>query len=1151
MEIEDPPGAQVSAWLKATQQHVRDYLINREEPSLPELSDAIVRCLRGLCPQLPLSYSFTPVSQLVSLQHSPCVSLLGWGTERFQAWSAEGQKHARDPPSATDKVLPRARLLLLGYVTDEPPGDGSQHDGSLYFQDGSGSIPCEMSHLDLSLIGALVLLPCWSYIPSCPPVSSGGYIEVLEPPLRIFPPPPSEDKSDPASLPALTPTSALLHLHDRSRSRKERVSVSGKLASVTSFLNVRQKVFFFFLEDSETSVPVIVQTPSKLSWYHALCVGKTYKVTSLTVFTLRGSQQRVFAVGGSSCLLCLPPPLLPLPVAYAKEEAEDRAPLSDVKNDHRPQQRPKGDKEKVSKILSYKGVLTRVLDARAGLYELDRKVTLCTAYLQLLSRGRGLREGATVEVSDAHFQQSPSPLFPTIVLSCCLRSRLRVVEFSRLCSPCLPASVAGYLHVHLLLQYRLALPEYLWVSDIMEKLRQKLCPRYVTQRCLSGSVSSGTPGIAENLLSQTLSSFSNPKQRSERHLHEEVFGDPHNCPLQTYSPMTPPWCIIPFAKLPSLVSNSRPSQTDDPIQDLHWSSSSLCSQDLLDRPVLVGVFHVSSSGSLKLKDQTDSLTCMVLPRAPIAWIGCVLEVRRYRVVSERIQNKGKSEGQRKKTYVLFLACDVRILHPYHSCPFCPQSTSSLSPSSKKSRVDGPRPCRLFLVEALEGQLPDHDGRLRFQARAVWLGAPRLLDDAEGEKREQDQHTKIALIFSRSSVRWHHFLLPNRAYRLIANGATDLGIFNGPSKQPPKIQQSLCLSVPGEWTLQDVETSKPLLTPEEPLSVEEALKLNSTGSLLSVNGVMTQRSMCDMQNTRLISSRTRVPETFLPPGVSLKVTLGDCVSQACVSVYMDLSWVPYPLGLLPGATLSLQGMERKVSRTGNVYLRSTPVTCVRVLSLPAEHSLQALPPPLVLFAQLPGLPAPRRTVCSVSHVLSMTLYWECSLCRDIFTKGACSRSPTCSSQSGAFRARASVKAEDGSGEALLHLQDEAVLVMLGVSDRLWEALKTRVLSTGKVIAKNRGRNCDLTSEEKSEDVLQCYLTSVMSRPAVSRPLIATFTQRGCVSGSLRTEMMRFTRGERDYITQVPAARNLHCLHLQEADPRSLCHVIRERSQSDAT
>uniref|UniRef100_A0A6I8Q005 CST complex subunit CTC1 n=2 Tax=Xenopus tropicalis TaxID=8364 RepID=A0A6I8Q005_XENTR len=1153
---------QVAQWLECAQQHARDCLWEGEGSPPPDLTENLIRCLSRHCPQLPLSYSFTPISQLLAFQHSPCVSLLGWSTERYKRWCQE-QVELKEATPSPNKPLPRVHLLLVGYITDLPPGESAKHDGNLYVRDRSGCIPCEVLHFDLSCLGALVVLPCWSYIVPQAKGSGGGYLEIISPPEPIVPPPVRE--TPPECVPPLTPHRASALLKDRLQPRPPRVTVTGRVSRVTSLLSIRHKTFFFFfLQDQRECVPVIVQVSPRLSWYHALRVGETYTVTSLSVSSLRGSSHQVFAVTSSSCLLSSPEFPLPDPVSPAEEISGCSPPGhvgQEIQEERSYQQKAMGVGEKQAKTLTYQGVLTRVVDPRAGLYELDGKVMLCTAYLQLLNGGRGLREGAGVEISDTHLQQSPSPLFPPIVLSCCLRSRLRVTQFSRLCTPLSPVSTAGNLHLHLQFRYHLRLPEYLWACDVSRRLQEKLCPSLVKPRCLQGSLGAGPPGVTEKLLSETLSSFSASGPRCERDLQGEILKEPHECPLREYSPLSPPWSLPALSLLQSVVSDSRYLRAEESTRSLRWTHHSLQPQELRPSLRLLGVLHASPSGRLVLKDQSASVPCLVLPRPPSAWIGCTIEVCHYRLLGETAQDTEKGTSS-TITYVQFLLSDARILHLPHDCPTCPPAASLLPRPCKLPKLDGPSASRLFLVRGVEGlvPIPGHDGGFQFQAQAVWLGAPELLTGQVTEREEEqraswdEEHrplTKVLLLFCHSAARWFHFLQPNRVYRLIATGEKDLEIFH---RQPEdSVQMSscpVCFRIPCEWALRDVKAPDPPPWPrEEPLSVDQALKSSSAGSLLNVTGVVTHRTLCDAQNTRMFPPSGTITESFLPHGVSLKVTVAELDRQAALSVYMNPAGGPYCLGLLPGATILIQGLERKISRAGAVYLRSVPVTCVRVLSAPAESNECLLVPKFTLFSELPRSLIPHRAVCSIACVLSVTLAWVCAACEDVFRAGHCSRSSSCTSQSGVFRAKAWVKAEDGSGEAHIQLQDGALLAALGVPQGLWEALQGRVLSRGEVRVQNRGRNYEVPGEMRSEDALSCYVSHLVSRPAVSRPLILTFKQLAASSRPLPAEpshLRRFTRGERDYMTHVPPPPTLICLGLEEVEPGTLCRLIQERN-----
>ncbi|XP_018420301.1 PREDICTED: CST complex subunit CTC1 [Nanorana parkeri] len=1162
MEAERPPGAQVSGWLQAAHRHALDFLQYEGGAEAPELCNDVIRCIQTFCPQLPLSYSFTSVSQLLSLQKSPCVTALGWDTERFQQWSHEGQQQTKvsQPPP----VLSRARLLLVGYLSDCRARDGPVHDGNLYIRDASGCVPCEMSNLDLSLLGSLVLFPCWSYIPT---QHGGGYVEVLSPPISVTSPVVRPELLDEARATALTPDQASKLLCSRSHPRGFRVSVIGRMTSITSLINIRDKpFFFFFLQDATKSVPVIVKVSQKLSWYHAVHIGNTCMVTSLSVSSLRGSAQQIFAVTPSSCLILHPALSPPCSSSLTKENSQERTAPSAGGEEQRfnPQEKIREKQQKMSKTLTYEGVVTRVRDAGAGLYELDAAVVLCTAYTQLPNGGRGLREGARVEVCDVHLQQSPSPLFPTIVLSTCLRSRVRVFEFSHLSAPCPVYSTSGNLYLHLLFHYRLTLPEYLWVCDVMGKLQDKLRPPLLRPRCLTRHTGgSSSHSVIEKLLDSSLSLSGG---RRERDLCEEMVASPHNCPLQEYSPLPPPWCLPPLSDFSSLACKSQYLRRRESNQSLGWCHYCLPSEDLSPPHVLLGVLHASSSGFLQLKDHSSSLTCLILPIAPIGWIGCVLEVRQYQLVVETLQckdtgieerNRGRFDIERQqagevslriilsskrciraeRSYAVFLAEDVTVLHSPQTCPWCSVAGPSGPSPSKVRRVETSWARRLLLIHSMEGMLtlPDHRKGLQFQVKASWRdmkeSSCRGQDGGQSTEVPKDGDkvpSKVSLLFTSSSVRWFPLLQPNRQYQIIASKETDAGIFDSLSECGADMPRApRCLKVPSDWILEDVENSDHSYNAES-FSIEEAVKSSSSGSLVSVSGAVSSRSMC---GTQTVQRRARSQDNFLPPGVSIKLILTQPVSQSSVSVYLDLTLGPYPLGLLPGATVLMQGLERKVSRSGKTYLRSVPTTYICVLSPPTEISDSQPAPPLVLFRQLSGLPSPQRAVCSVTFVLSVTLSWDCSMCCSPFTQS-----------SGSFKCI----------ENFLYLGFRCFFICNTFS--VWEALQRQVLARGRVAVRNRGRS-ELPSEEHSEDALADHVTSLMSRPAVSRPFVVTFRQTG-VGGAQTSgiacgpvHLTRFTRGDREYVTRIPSPPTLTCLQLEEVEPRLLCQLIRERRSCD--
>ena len=56
-------------------------------------------------------------------------------------------------------------------------------------------------------------------------------------------------------------------------------------------------------------------------------------------------------------------------------------------------------------------MVTHCLLPEAGVYELDDRLTLYLTHSNLSNQGRGLREGAEVEISNAHVLRIANPFF--------------------------------------------------------------------------------------------------------------------------------------------------------------------------------------------------------------------------------------------------------------------------------------------------------------------------------------------------------------------------------------------------------------------------------------------------------------------------------------------------------------------------------------------------------------------------------------------------------------------------------------------------------------------------------------------------------------------------------------------------------------------
>ncbi|XP_030043834.1 CST complex subunit CTC1 isoform X1 [Microcaecilia unicolor] len=657
-------------WLQAGCTFAERWLFT-EGPSLAEdiqqFREGILRCLCRSGKQeegrlgLPVSYSFVSVSELKSQQRSPCCSHLFWSTDQYNKWTRQGEALLHN-----QKALPRACLLLIGYLTDQASVEKARRvDGSLYVRDKSSAMPCEMLHFSLDLLDQLLLFPGWSYLPA--QHSSGGYLEILAPPISISPKPERLISSEGQPINVLYPHAAVQLLHTRTEGRFPPVNVAGELCRYSSLLDLRGRIFFtLFLKCFSTDhcVPVLVQDPTKISWHFSLSVGSRYVITRLHVTVVQRSKHRLLQVSTASRLFPfsegqvweqeLPPEaLLSQNRAPSKAEVNPQDSKGSLEDTLTP-------KIKLSKVISYKGTVTKVLNARAGLYEVDGSICVCVAYQQLVNCGRGLRPGARIEMRDVHFLQRPSPHFPLVVLCCCLQSVILIQEFSSLCSAHQPFYTSRNLFVSLLLKHHLGLPQYLWLVKTVKDLQDKFCPHFIKQHQLEASVGTIAHRITEEVLVPILRSLS-PSEHRCRNVEEEIaVVEQHQCPLTKYSPLKGPCEVLSLSQLyadaerqgwerlclPQLLPSSQAQymNTQELNRSLAWSFLTLDAQDFQPQCILLGVLRSSSrSGSLQLQDESRSVPCLIIKRGraccshftDTGFIGNMLLMERFQVVVER------------------------------------------------------------------------------------------------------------------------------------------------------------------------------------------------------------------------------------------------------------------------------------------------------------------------------------------------------------------------------------------------------------------------------------------------------------------------------------------------------------------------------------
>uniref|UniRef100_A0A8C6IXP0 CST complex subunit CTC1 n=1 Tax=Melopsittacus undulatus TaxID=13146 RepID=A0A8C6IXP0_MELUD len=1148
-----------------------------------------------------------------------------------------------------ESPLQRTYLILVGYLTD-----GRQEtkeklvDGCLYVKDNTGIIPCELLHFELEWLESLFVFPSWSYIPQTDK-SATGYLEILLDPVPV-----NLLKKVPDSIPVTYQTSAKTLLTSRSLGKKRsQLTVAGELTQRRPLLRIQHKTFFFlFLKCciSGVQVPVLVQKPSQLAWHYTLQLGRRYAITGLSLASLKESGQRTFVTSDSSCLL-------PYCAEQVREQSLDSAwqdestqsssletdeQLSDILELRVEEERPRSTKE--SKIISYVGFVTKILNIQAGLFLLDNKVCLCLAYHQLLNSARGLRPGACVELIDVHLVQKPLVSFPFIVLGCCLSSTIVLKSFSRLSTPYQPPVSAGNLYLELLFRYNLGVPLYLWLVSLMEMFEERFSCFFGHSHSLLRSTHRNL-GAAEKFLVPLLQAVV-PDREKARDIYNEMLDKKHRCPLQKYSTLNPP-CQAPSLSAVCHMAEQKswegfsPSQLFSPLEEQHmgtqelnrrlaWSYCTFSAGSFQPRLILLGVLRVSSrSSSLQLQDKSSSLPCVICnrdgsPFACTALRGSLLQVETYQLIVERflqtdfpswehLANLEHIREKKHSVYVQFYYEDAQVLraaegHIQKSLGRANSSslrtkdggslTSELeTPEAKMLKLEDPKPdtrrddnCQegqssartnscvshLFLVTQKESlmyrnyQLPrkDHGEGWKlqhsFQATVLWLGRPQLWShpreirslpelEESGCDGEQDMTQQEDLeVFDK-------LCFPPVPVKFLSR-----------SSCPP------CLPVQDTWHLQHVTwisclpelAARSVLTgmDQKISSIPEVLSNSFTGSLASFSGNIVERTLCASPKTEkphVTVSLQKQTGSLLASEHTVKLSVSVAPgSPVVLDVYIASTYLQHLWGLLPGATILFQNLERKISRFRNVYCIYIASSCVSIISLPAsplpfpsspagENSSPSLVFLSSLQSRLQSLPQ-ARILCHLSCVLSLSLQWVCSLCNSIFKEGRCTRhSPPCPSHTGVRQASARVVVEDGTGEALVLCRNQHVAAMLGLSLLEWEVLQNCVQSRGSVSIQH-GEATGTGCVEEPEDLIACYLRSLCRSPLICRPILLDFSLDRKPSKILQPaplQLRNFRCDEVQFVSQVGPRLSLLCLNVKEVEQDTLSYLNSQRMRKD--
>lgn len=1192
-----PPTSE-EAWLEAAQAFVQETLCPADEEPNEQVARSVIDCVKETWLSqgenqdltLPLSYSFVSVQNLKTHQHLPCCSHLSWSDNAYQAWT-----RGAGPGGS---VLPREQLLLLGTLVDLL-GDLEQESrsGGLYVRDNTGTLDCELIDLDLSWLGHLFLFPSWSYLPPAKRNSLGaGHLELWGTPVPVFPLTVSPGPLTP--IPVLYPEKASYLLRYRKKCKIKELNLAGKLVHLSALMVTQNKRYFIMtlgeLAQAGSQVSVIVQIPAQMVWHRVLRPGRAYVLTKLRITKTRGHRSCIWTTIPSSTLM-------PLRPGYVQELELDVA-FADT--GHKPPPEPtssrdsRGQEELVrgSKVLHYLGTVTDVLNESASLYILDGQLILCLAYQKIHGLRRVIRPGVCLELRDVHLLQGLGGGTTKPVLALCLHGTVRLQGFSCLKPQNLPSyKVHGAsLYEQLVWKCQLGLPLYLWATKALEELVYKLCPHVLRCQQFLKHSSPGKPSLGLQLLAPSWDVLI-PPGSPIRHAHSEILEEPHNCPLQKYTPLQTPYTFPTILALAE-EGQHRAWATFDPRallpfpeafhltscqlnRRLAWSWLCLPSSMFQPAPVLLGVLVASShKGCLQLRDVRGSLPCIPLPESsqPLIdpkLIGCLVRVEKFQLVVEReVRSSFPSweelgmasliQKKQARAYVQFCLADALVLP-------VPRPTVGLEPSeTAASCPEGPQvgQSRLFLLFYKEALMKRNfcflsgdssrpaEPTLSFRVSGTWLCGTQKREGSGWSPPEslaaENKDQKVFFIFLGSSVQWFPFLYPNQVYRLVAPDSTP-GLFetkhsSGTPHRPLELTDYVsCLTIQEDWTLelgssQDIPNvlEVPKILSES--SLAHLLSDNSPNFLVSFSAEILSRILCEPP----LALRRIKPGNAgaIKAGVKLTVALEmeDCDYPPHLDIYIEDPHLPPPIGLLPGARVHFSQLEKKISRSNVVYCCFRSTTSVQVLSFPPETKASAPLPHICLAELLQGDRPPFQATasCHIVYVLSLQILWVCAHCTSICPQGKCSRQdPSCPSQRAISQASIRLLVEDGTAEATVTCRNHHVATTLGLSPSEWSNVLDRARGPGRVALQFKGPGAQTESASKTGEPLTLLLQTLCTSPFVLRPIKLSFAleRRPCdITPIEPPRLQQFQCGELPLLTRVNPRLRLVCLSLQEPE-----------------
>ncbi|KAK3797577.1 hypothetical protein RRG08_054605 [Elysia crispata] len=330
------------------------------------------------------------------------------------------------------------------------------------------------------------------------------------------------------------------------------------------------------------------------------------------------------------------------------------------------------------------------------------------------------------------------------------------------------------------------------------------------------------------------------------------------------------------------------------------------------------------------------------------------------------------------------------------------------------------------------------------------------------------------------------------------------------------------------------------------SIIDILSEEFTGSMVSF--------LCQIQIRYISNSnfadrckQTGCNSAFIMANTCLQVRdlLCDQAFQTrLLPIYIDSPRNVYSFGLVPGAVILFNCLERRVSQAGNVYCRFTTASSLKVLTiLPVEHittsngqerstkvpELSDLPEVLIADMWFLGseytTETPDGTMllmrqglyaleCHICMFFQLIIKMVCSLCGGIFSSYRCQNKQCMDDVHPVLVIKAIILVDDGSSQATVSFHDANLVArLLTLTEEQWNDMSERFSDCGQLLI---SKNSTVPLLPVAE-----LLSNLCSSPLVLRPcrLAVTLDKKSPTHHSINKKAL-----DEFQITEVKIAKN---------------------------